>query len=987
MQLALFVALLLASVLPALQQSADVMSGNCVQIQPDWQFCGGLHGMYLDTQADPKASVAGLMMSRAPGDQSLPWSSVFKKNMGAFLDVRTVLMPNNVNVTYSAAFSKMYNCPAYTHYHRRYLMSMWCVDMVSSSLKSCPGAANFKPLCRDTCEIYAQTSAQTLHNSTQCPGSADSTPARQQGITNFNNFCSSAIFNGQPGNCTSGNDVEAGTCGYLIQEQVCNPAACPNPNPSLCPNLASTDPSGSSSGSGSAAGTGSANGTVANGASAGQQAATSSGSTGVLAPVVIACVLIVVFVGVIMFYVYRRKKNNRGMDTASNEDSREGSRYQPGQSEYNNYPVAAAAAAAPTMEMSMPRSTESENRYVPMSPTSPKSPLQQQQQWAAADLRNDMAPGSMLPTSPQQQQSFTMAQAPFVVAEKASNMPKANKRQSSLIVDKNMTLEDMLEASLGAERALGNGAPPALTENADGTLNRSTLAREHGAKASQFGVDRAYRPVLSDELELLVGDVLSITQVYDDGWAYGMNLSTGQLGVLPVSFVVECEYRDPMTIPFRDGEYSDSARLQTFHAQLLRQQQKQQEPLPAPPGQQQPPMSPTAVQHHPPRSPTNPADVSYGSNSRLLNRAQDAEPEEHDVQRARVSVTAAKHSFRETTYGGDDEDYDMTINRSGPASPTMANHSLRDEAAERAAVHAAAAAEPAPAAATGPNEAMSITALMEILSRIAHTDRESRIFNPQHHNNIDMLAQKKPEQIMQDPNAMQALTDARLSLQRHLRTSMRMSQGGMLPPQLALPSDNDQSGARDSTTPQHMSGRDSLFYALGLNPNEFDDEEDEQHHHLPADDNQSETSSHRRRTNDDMTKRFSFSALMHLLDGQAVDPEHAYDDDEDADDTGFRPRHSGAGSHYSYSDDPTTAANTYLNSTTLGMPPTTQPHASKQPSPLSRVQNTDSLYGQYPRESVVTTASARPYSTLSDLDRLEDMLNQEEELLKQLRSK
>ncbi|KAJ1535235.1 hypothetical protein HK096_002846, partial [Nowakowskiella sp. JEL0078] len=53
-----------------------------------------------------------------------------------------------------------------------------------------------------------------------------------------------------------------------------------------------------------------------------------------------------------------------------------------------------------------------------------------------------------------------------------------------------------------------------------------------------FKAVHAHFPGAEDELEVLVGDVIFISKIFEDGWGYGLNGRTGILGVFPL-FVVE----------------------------------------------------------------------------------------------------------------------------------------------------------------------------------------------------------------------------------------------------------------------------------------------------------------------------------------------------------------------------------------------------------------------------------------------------------------
>ncbi|KAJ3106121.1 hypothetical protein HDU97_006938 [Phlyctochytrium planicorne] len=46
-----------------------------------------------------------------------------------------------------------------------------------------------------------------------------------------------------------------------------------------------------------------------------------------------------------------------------------------------------------------------------------------------------------------------------------------------------------------------------------------------------------YDPVMPDELELRVGDIIILNMVHDDGWAHGTNLTTSESGMLPLAIL------------------------------------------------------------------------------------------------------------------------------------------------------------------------------------------------------------------------------------------------------------------------------------------------------------------------------------------------------------------------------------------------------------------------------------------------------------------
>ncbi|ORY47166.1 hypothetical protein LY90DRAFT_671250 [Neocallimastix californiae] len=54
-----------------------------------------------------------------------------------------------------------------------------------------------------------------------------------------------------------------------------------------------------------------------------------------------------------------------------------------------------------------------------------------------------------------------------------------------------------------------------------------------------FYVFHEYIPKINDEIQLNVGDIVKIKEIFDDGWAYGTNISTDCEGALPLACCTE----------------------------------------------------------------------------------------------------------------------------------------------------------------------------------------------------------------------------------------------------------------------------------------------------------------------------------------------------------------------------------------------------------------------------------------------------------------
>jgi len=67
------------------------------------------------------------------------------------------------------------------------------------------------------------------------------------------------------------------------------------------------------------------------------------------------------------------------------------------------------------------------------------------------------------------------------------------------------------------------------------SLNRNPAANQQNYQMDQNAREVIYnhRPEAGDEIELRVGDQATIYEKYEDGWAWGYNITTGKTGMFP----------------------------------------------------------------------------------------------------------------------------------------------------------------------------------------------------------------------------------------------------------------------------------------------------------------------------------------------------------------------------------------------------------------------------------------------------------------------
>ncbi|KAJ3363961.1 hypothetical protein GGF32_003059 [Allomyces javanicus] len=960
--------------------SDSLVNGTCLQIQKDFRFCTGLEGQFIDMSLTANQTSAAVLLARSNASDSRPASDVFQENFAVFLNNRETRMPNGIDATYANQFMSRFGCPGYTHYYRRYLISMWCIDLVSASRTKCTANVDrFRPLCRETCNVYAESTIASFNNATQCPptGTNVTLADRDKAAGETRKTCDKEIFNGSTPTCIGGDDIELATCGYIPLARVCDPTVC-TASTALCrANGAATAPSATDAATAAAA-------------------SDSSNKASALVPIILGVGFGVFFLAVIAFYLWRRRVSQRHAkarkeEAALNRGSRSGT-LSPGGADdpYGSGPG------------SNLRSPYSETGPL-ASPTSPYGggsqvggayggsqgggayggsqvggQLGQQAKYGAfwavdngaprSPTRPDMPPIPPSPTSPLPPPPGSAVGAS---SEVSGVSRKATKRISSLIVDRNVPTADLLRASLALDEAelagVGLGPVPPLPSNAKTLPAMPAMAAADAAgpatapvadydRPKQHRALKPYTPVLQDELELALGDILSVSQIYDDGWAFALNLATGQVGVAPVSFLSPMQKDTPVhLVPSRPSQYGDPGKLAELkrvaaaaaaeeeEQQRQRQQQQaqqQQYASPAPPQQQQTQYAPrpgplTPITEVSERSTNGPwSPVSAKSPTSPAPGAASPPSIARNIDHSRVSVSAARQVARDTVFVGDDGESDDDE----PAA-----------AAARAAEPSSSAPKPATAmsatASTAPSDPVTdakvdITTLMEVLARIAASGQEPGLLADLHLDPQDLTART--------PKARQSIMK-----QIELEKLHRASRDG--------------------------AGSDVGSSVAATDENEADE--------MPSDQVKN--------------NRFSFSALLDVLEDadDDVDPDtlantllNSYNMNSKAPSPSVRPTPSPGLSSSARSGTPRESPAPPAAAPAPGTPAASSVLSSSPAGPASSASRLAQAQQMQrppmpPAPPSVTTATTdmRPLSTLSDLDRLENMLNQEEEMLRQLR--
>ncbi|KAJ3365037.1 hypothetical protein GGF31_008836 [Allomyces arbusculus] len=971
MAIVLAMAVLLLAHAPAavVAASDSLANGTCLQIQKDFRFCTGLAGQYIDMSLTINQTSAALLLARSNASDTRLASDVFQDNFAVFLNTREMRMPNGVDATYTNQFMSRFGCPGYTHYYRRYLISMWCIDLVSASRTKClANVDHYRPLCRDTCNVYAESTIDSFKNATQCPSTGTNvTPAdRERAAAETRNTCNKEIFNGSTPTCIGGDEIEIATCGFIPLARVCDPTVC-TASADLCrANGAATAPSATDAATAAAA-------------------SDSSNKASALVPIILGVGFGVFFLAVVAFYLWRRRVSQRHAKARKEEaalnrgasGSRSGT-LSPGGAEdpYGSGPG------------SNLRSPFSETGPL-ASPTSPYGGSQvggqlgQQAKYGAFWAVDNGAPRSPTrPEMPPMPPSPTLPLPPppgsavGASSEVSGVSRKATKRISSLIVDRNVPTADLLRASLALDEAelagVGLGPVPPLPSNAKTLPAMPAMAAADAAgsatapvadydRPKQHRVLKPYTPVLQDELELALGDILSVSQIYDDGWAFALNLATGQVGVAPISFLAPMPKDTPVhLVPSRPSQYGDPGKLAELkrvaaaaaaeeeaqqrqrqqQQQQQAQQQQQQYAPPAPPQQQQTQYAPrpgplTPITEVSERSTNGPwSPVSAKSPTSPTPDAASAPSLARNIDHSRVSVSAARQVARDTVFVGDDGESD-----DDDPAPSAARAAEPSSSATPAKPAMSATASTAPSDPVT-DAKVDITTLMEVLARIAASGQEPGLLADLHLDPQDLTART--------PKARQSIMK-----QIELEKMHRASRDG--------------------------GGSDVGSSVAATDENEADE--------MPSDQAKN--------------NRFSFSALLDVLEDadDDVDPDtlantllNSYNMNSKAPSPVPRPTPSPGLSSSAQSGTPRASPEPPAAVAAAPAPAASSVLSSSPAGPASSASRLTQAQQMQrppmpPAPPSVTTATTdmRPLSTLSDLDRLENMLNQEEEMLRQLR--
>ncbi|KAL7751235.1 ribosome biogenesis protein tsr3 [Sorochytrium milnesiophthora] len=566
-----------------------IVNTNCLQIQPQWRFCRGLQGQYIDLSLANQTWTYSVLLRRAAGESALSMTQVidnrYRNFINSSMDIMAGIADNRI-LTYKGFFKYSLGCSGFDFSKRRYLVALTCHDMVQKSLDNCRGASSqpLLPMCLSSCQQSVQGLTATYQDTKQCPTNPLSSSSFSGLANNLTTVCTNpayASIQGQPGNCMTADDIDTPTCGYVSGKQFCDTKLCSTGAASLpdeCKALAEDELAGNGDGS----------------------------SKGLSVPgivgIVLSCALVILIVA---FFLIRR----RSRQARIRQSTRLSRSSIPFGSDNNNDPYAPGGSQANLMMMSdakAPLSPQQAHRLLEKdrsaggmspnmndgrngpasdlsamspviataaagvavaaasaSPSHPprKAPIQQQQQQLGGLYAVNRTPSDM-------SESELNAPAPASLQKPAQSplSPKVNKRMSSLVGDtkfKLPNLSDNHHPGQHQDMPLNDDRPLTVATDAGGAY-----PPEDEMQGEPVVAVRDYTPTMNDEMELITGDTVALLQRYDDGWAFGYNLCTGQEGMFPLDFVEQAREYNPDRITLRQSVYGDHNRVSSYRRSI-----------------------------------------------------------------------------------------------------------------------------------------------------------------------------------------------------------------------------------------------------------------------------------------------------------------------------------------------------------------------------------------------------------------------------------
>ncbi|KAJ8326842.1 hypothetical protein QVD99_005386 [Batrachochytrium dendrobatidis] len=389
------------------------------------------------------------------------------------------------------SFKQAFDCPQYTGHMMRYALSTTCFLMVSDSVATCPppataGAGQSKTshvLCKSTCDTYIGSLTSIFNNKTLCNATPSDTAAsyRRAAIgTNgptlsYADYCAKLNATDTT-NCSNGIKLDILSCGYANSSDAA-PYCAANKNDSCCSAIAAQSNAG--------------------------DLLASPNHIWLIFGAIAGGLILIFIIFFIATRITRRMSRTtdafqpppeeRGFDAASKSKD----------------PEAAANRATYAMN---------NNKQSAMHRSSLFSSIRASLIGVRSDKFRvgavDAPPVPKIPATP-----LTPKLPPIPIS--APQIP--NGRDSIF--------------APAAANMVSNGTITRNGKNSDSIINVNSNTDGNNGASAEMCVRACddYDRVMEDEIELRVDDIIVVLQEFDDGWAFGRNVSTSAEGVFPLS--------------------------------------------------------------------------------------------------------------------------------------------------------------------------------------------------------------------------------------------------------------------------------------------------------------------------------------------------------------------------------------------------------------------------------------------------------------------
>lgn len=427
----------------------------------------------------------------------------------------------DTNQYYIDGFKESYGCDNYVGQSLRYHVSSLCYYLVENS--GCDQPEDYVPFCGESCNEYITSAENTFSDSDICPFTSSSDLVENR--YRFNNGDYATYCRGIPSTdqCSIGIKSDVDMCGFVdksFAQTYCDDAA--NTNSECCERFRNSN---------------------------------KSNTLAIVLGVIFGILGLILLILLIVFIVRRR----RAKKLEEQQDSYYS--YTNGETPINGM--------SNKFDNPQPMNDISKDMYYAGTPisnynggmTGPRDPFNNSGMQMHQPLSEAPQPyARMYSMEPQRNTAYTSTYSA------AGNVYRNDSQNSNSLSD------SANRQNTGSSNGNNQILSPGMQQN---QANASAIAEtpiSGNVSLVQMKCIEAYNPVLDDEIRLAPGDIITIDEEFDDGWAVGRNESTGEIGAFPVACLVTFNDYDNMlnegSLNFSTGRSSTySARTKSLYKQ------------------------------------------------------------------------------------------------------------------------------------------------------------------------------------------------------------------------------------------------------------------------------------------------------------------------------------------------------------------------------------------------------------------------------------